>query len=71
MLSVTRLYNSATAVGIMRRMIALAKDYAFRRATGKTPLYKLPLHVSVLADLEVTYRGNLLLYLRVSELFSK
>ena len=71
MLTVTRLYNSATAVGIMRRMIALARDYASRRTTGKTPLYKLPLHVAVLADLEITYRGNLLFYLRVSELFTK
>lgn len=70
MLSVTRLYNSATAVGIMRRIISLAKDFAFRRTTGKTPLHELPLHVSVLADMEITYRGNLLFYLKVSELFS-
>lgn len=39
MLTVTRLYNSATAVGVMRRIVALAKDYAFKRTTGKTPLH--------------------------------
>ena len=51
MLTVTRLYNAATAVGIMRRMVALARDYSFRRTTGRTPLHTLPLHVSVLADM--------------------
>ncbi len=31
MLNVTRLYNAATAVGYMRRMVALARDYSQRR----------------------------------------
>ena len=31
MLNVTRLYTAGTAVGFMRRMLALARDYADRR----------------------------------------
>ena len=31
MLNVTRLYNAATAVGFMRRVVALTRDYAARR----------------------------------------
>lgn len=38
MLNVTRIYNAATAVGIMRRMVALARDYADRRVIGKIKL---------------------------------
>lgn len=32
MLNVTRLYNATTALGFMRRMIALARDYSDRRS---------------------------------------
>ena len=38
MLTVTRIYNSATAVGLMRRGLALARDYASRRTIGKNKL---------------------------------
>jgi alkylation response protein AidB-like acyl-CoA dehydrogenase len=31
MLNITRIYNSATAVGNMRRILALVRDYADRR----------------------------------------
>lgn len=71
MLTVTRIYNSATAVGIMRRGIALVRDYSNRRIIGKRKLADLPLHMRVLADLEVIHRGNLIFYLKLSELFSK
>lgn len=71
MLTVTRLYNSATAVGIMRRGIALVRDYSDRRVIGKQKLSSLPLHLRVLSDLDVIHRGNLIFYLKISELFSK
>lgn len=71
MLTVTRIYNSATAVGVMRRGIALVRDYSTRRVIGKRKLADLPLHLRVLADLDVTHRGNLIFYLKISELFSK
>jgi alkylation response protein AidB-like acyl-CoA dehydrogenase len=38
MLTVTRIYNSATAVGLMRRGIALVRDYSDRRIIGKKSL---------------------------------
>ncbi len=71
MLTVTRIYNAATAVGLMRRGIALVRDYSDRRIIGKRKLSDLPLHLRVLSDLEVTHRGNLIFFLRISELFSK
>jgi alkylation response protein AidB-like acyl-CoA dehydrogenase len=71
MLTVTRIYNAATAVGLMRRGIALVRDYSSRRIIGKRKLAEYPLHLRVLADLDVTHRGNLIFYLKISELFSK
>jgi len=71
MLTVTRVYNSATAVGVMRRMLALARDYSGRRNIGKFKLNAMPLQVRVLAHLEVTHRANLTFYLSIAELFSK
>jgi alkylation response protein AidB-like acyl-CoA dehydrogenase len=71
MLTVTRLYNAATAVGLMRRGIALVRDYSTRRVIGNKRLADLPLQLRVLSELDVTHRGNLILYLKISELFSK
>lgn len=51
MLTVTRIYNSATAVGLMRRGISLVRDYSDRRIIGKHKLANLPLHLRVLSDL--------------------
>jgi len=66
MLTITRIYNSATAVGIIRRGLALARDYSSRRIVGKTYLSNLPLQLRVLSHIEVIHRGNLILYLRLS-----
>ena len=71
MLTITRIYNSATAVGVIRRGLALARDYASRRVIGKTTLSNMPLQLRVLSHLEVVHRGNLILYLRMSYFFSK
>lgn len=66
MLTVTRLYNSATAVGLMRRGISLVRDYSSRRIIGKKKLSDLPLHTRVLSHLDVTHRGNLIFYLKIA-----
>lgn len=66
MLTITRIYNSSTAVGVMRRAIVLARDYADRRVIGKEKLSSLPLQLRVLSQLEVVHRGNLIMYLRLS-----
>ena len=71
MLTVTRIYNAATAVGVMRRGIAIVRDYSSRRVIGKSRLSDFSLHLRVLSDLDVTHRGNLIFYLKISELFSK
>jgi len=71
MLTVTRIYNSATAVGIMRRMLALSRDYSSRRIIGKSTLNNMPLQVRVLSQMEVTHRANLTFYLSIAQLFSK
>jgi alkylation response protein AidB-like acyl-CoA dehydrogenase len=71
MLTITRIYNSATAVGVIRRGLALARDYASRRLIGKTTLSSMPLQLRVLSNLEVMHRGCLVLFLKLSQLFSK
>jgi alkylation response protein AidB-like acyl-CoA dehydrogenase len=71
MLLVTRMYNSATAVGIMRRVIALARDYSSRRKIGNKKLSDMPLQRRVLSHMEVTHRANLIFYLSISILMSK
>lgn len=71
MLLVTRLYNASSSVSAIRRILALARDYSTKRVIGRQLLSDNQLHLSVLADMEVVYRGNLLFYLKMSELFSK
>ena len=66
MLTITRTHNSLSAVGSMRRILALAFDYKDRRtAFGKT-LKDHQLHIGVLSNLEKVYRGNLLFLLETS-----
>lgn len=71
MLLVTRMYNSATAVGIMRRVISLARDYSSRRTIGKAKLSDMPLQLRVLSHMEVTHRANLMFYISIGLLFTK
>jgi alkylation response protein AidB-like acyl-CoA dehydrogenase len=71
MLTVTRLYNASLSIGLIRRIVSLARDYANRRIVGKQILSDNQLHLSVLSDIEVIYRGNLIFYLKIAELFSK
>ena len=71
MLLVTRMYNSATAVGIMRRVISLARDYSSRRMIGKTKLSEMPLQLRVLSHMDVSHRANLIFYLSIGLLFTK
>lgn len=66
MLTVTRIYNAATAVGLMRRGICLVRDYSSRRVIGKTKLSDIPLHTRVLSQMDVTHRGNLIFYIKIA-----
>jgi len=68
MLTITRIHNSLSALGYMRRILALAYDFKERRvAFGKT-LKEHHLHISILGRLEKIYRGNLLFLLESTSL---
>ncbi|MDH3588498.1 MAG: acyl-CoA dehydrogenase family protein [Gammaproteobacteria bacterium] len=57
MLNITRLYNSVCAVASMRRGLALARDYSYRRFAFGRPLIEHVLHRDTLGNLEAHYQG--------------
>lgn len=57
MLNVTRTWNAASAVGEMRRALALARDYGRRRVAFGAPLADKPLHVETVAALQAEYEA--------------
>jgi hypothetical protein len=69
MLNVTRLWNAVAAVARMRRGLALARDYAARRAAFGAALADQPLHAETLADLQAQYEVLFHLSFRAAELF--
>ena len=69
MLNVTRTWNSVSAVALMRRAIALARDYARKRAAFGALLSEKPLHLDTMAGLQAELEGAFLLTFRVAELF--
>jgi alkylation response protein AidB-like acyl-CoA dehydrogenase len=71
MLNVTRTWNAVSAVAIMRRGLALAKDYARRRVAFGAPLTEKSLHVDTLATMEAEYQGAFHLAFRAIELLGK
>ncbi len=71
MLNITRIYNSISAVSLMRRALALAKDYATKREAFEIFLIDLPLHAETLVKCEVKYTGSFLFIFYVIELLGK
>ncbi|HEX8692598.1 MAG TPA: acyl-CoA dehydrogenase family protein [Longimicrobium sp.] len=71
MLNVTRTWNAVSASALMRRGIALARDYARRRTAFGAPLAEQPLHVDTLAGLQAEFEGALHLTFRVVELLGQ
>ena len=71
MLTITRVHNSLSAVGYMRRVLALAYDYKERREAFGKVLKDHKLHMEVLARLEKIYRGNLLFLLECASLLQQ
>ena len=57
MLNITRTWNGVSAVGYMRRGIALARDYARRRLAFGTPLAEKPLHLDTLAGMQAEFEA--------------
>jgi alkylation response protein AidB-like acyl-CoA dehydrogenase len=71
MLNVTRTWNAVSASALMRRGIALARDYAERRTAFGARLAGQPLHVDTLAGLQAELEGVLHLTFRVVELLGR
>ncbi|RDD46451.1 Acyl-CoA dehydrogenase family member 11, partial [Trichoplax sp. H2] len=68
MLTITRLHNSISAVGSMRRILTLAEAYAKQRTAFRKYLCQHPLHARTLTQMEVESRGALLLVMELGRL---
>ncbi len=71
LLNITRTWNSICAVSLMRRGLALARDYARRRVAFGAPLSNKPLHIDTLAGLEAEFQAGLQLSFFVVELLGR
>lgn len=71
MLNITRTWNGVSAVSLMRRGIALARDYAGKRVAFGAPLAQKPLHVDTLAGLQAEFEGAFHLTFFVVELLGR
>lgn len=71
MLNITRTWNAVTSVALMRRGVALARDYARRRVAFGATLADKPLHVETLASLQAELEGALQLAFWAVELLGK
>jgi len=71
MLTITRTWNSVSAVSYMRRGLALARDYAAKRVAFGAPLAGKPLHVDTLAGLQAEYEAGFHLAFFVVELLGR
>jgi alkylation response protein AidB-like acyl-CoA dehydrogenase len=70
-LNITRLWNGISSVALMRRGLALARNYASKRFAFGSMLAKRPLHVDTLRGLEAEFAGAFQLAFFVSELTGK
>jgi alkylation response protein AidB-like acyl-CoA dehydrogenase/uncharacterized protein with PIN domain len=71
MLNITRTWNSVSAVALMRRGLALARDFARKRIAFGAPLAEKPLHADTLAGLQAEFEGALHLTFFVVELLGR
>jgi alkylation response protein AidB-like acyl-CoA dehydrogenase len=71
MLNITRTWNAVTAVALMRRGIALARDYANRRVAFGAKLIDKPLHADTLAGCQAEFEGAFHLAFFVAELLGR
>jgi len=58
-LNITRAHAFMGSVAGWRRCLSIAKSFARARSTWGVPLWKLPLHLRTLADVELKLRGAL------------
>ncbi|XP_057187433.1 acyl-CoA dehydrogenase family member 11-like [Triplophysa rosa] len=71
MLTITRIYNTVCAVGAMRRMTQLCREYSCKRSVFGKLLKDHPLHIQTLSRLEVETRAAFLLMMEVCRLLGR
>jgi alkylation response protein AidB-like acyl-CoA dehydrogenase len=69
--NITRVYNACCAVGYMRRGLALAHDYAYKRKAFGKLLIDHGLHVKTLVDLQVRFEASFHLTFHTIKLLGK
>ncbi|CAO3633349.1 unnamed protein product [Mucor hiemalis] len=57
-LNITRIYACLGVVCALRRSLAIAKDFAYKRNAFNNVLHKTPLHITTLAQLELIFRAG-------------
>jgi alkylation response protein AidB-like acyl-CoA dehydrogenase len=70
LLNVTRTHNFITALSCWRRGMSIAKSFAKVRTTIDQPLWTFPMHLRMLANMEVKHRGALQLAFFTTALLS-
>ena len=70
LLNVTRTHNFITALSCWRRGMAIAKGFAQSRSTINQPLWTFPMHLRLLAGMEVKFQGLLQLAFFTTSLLS-
>ena len=71
MLNITRTWNAVCAASLMRRGVALARDYARRRRAFGAALADKPLHLDTLAGLQAEAEAGFHLTFRAVELLGR
>ena len=71
MLNITRTWNSVSAVALMRRGLALARDYARKRVVFGASLSEKPLHLDTLAALQAEFEAAFHLTFFVVEMLGR
>lgn len=70
LLNTTRTHNFITALSCLRRAMDIAKAFSRARTTIDQPLWTFPMHLNMLAQLEVKHRGWMQLAFFTSSLLS-
>jgi acyl-CoA dehydrogenase len=70
-LNITRTWNAVSSVAMMRRGIALARDYAHKRHAFGAELAQKPLHVDTLAGMQAEMEGAFHLAFHVAALIGR
>jgi alkylation response protein AidB-like acyl-CoA dehydrogenase len=71
MLTITRTWTSLASCGIMRRGLALVRDFSQKRTAFGQPIIEKPLHYDTLANLQATFEGAFHLTFRLVELIGQ